>query len=106
MTADMKEYRHAGYKDFLEVTFLEASPHSQYILYLEFSDGSSGKSDVSSLASMPIFRDSDKPNGNGQGWRLDDGCTCWGKQGHVAPELFKRRLQPMTYSEWKNEITS
>lgn len=101
----MNEYRHDGYVDFLEVTFMEVSPDDQYILYLEFSDGSSGKSDVSVLASMPIFRDADKPYGSGSGWWLDDGCPCWGEQGHVDPELFKRRLEPMTYFEWERDMS-
>lgn len=45
----MAEYQFLEPKEFLKVTFMEVSTGNPYLMYMEFSDGSYGKADVSHL---------------------------------------------------------
>ena len=91
-------------REFPKVTFMEASTDNPYLLYMEFSNGSWGKTDVLHLAEIPIFANIDTKHKDLKGWWLDDGCPCWGDDFHVEPEVFRLRLETVTYSEWKSKL--
>ena len=83
---------------------MEVSTGNPYLMYMEFSDGSYGKADVSHLSEIPIFANADLCHKDFKRWWLDDGCPCWGDDFHVDPEVFRIRLDTITYSEWQISI--